>query len=275
MTEFQLRKKVCDIMQSWVGATRGSTRHKEILRIYNSYKPLPRGYAVQVGDAYCATTVSAAWIEANVASVAVIECSVPKMVSLAQARGIWVEDDKYSPNIGDAIVYDWEDGTNYASTDDKAYPDPVGIVVKNDDGKLWVVEGNMTGGKVGERAVNVNGRYIRGFICPQYYKLAEPEKTTRQIAMEVINGKWGVWPFRKSKLEAAGYDYDKVQAEVNRLLKSRVIYKVKAGDTLSQIAAWYCRTTPYTTNYQIIAQDNDIKNPNIIYKGQRLYLYAK
>ena len=219
--------------------------------------------------------MSAAWIAAGVDSVAVLECSVPKMVDFAKAKGIWVENDKYIPKLGDAIVYDWEDGSDYASTDNTGYPDHVGIVVKNDDGKLWAVEGNMTGGKVGERTVNLNGRYIRGFICPQYYKLAEPEKTTRQIAMEVINGKWSVWPFRKKRLEEAGYDYDKVQAEVNRLMRSRVVYKVKAGDTLSQIAAWYNRATPYTTDYKTIASDNGISNPNVIYKGQRLYIYAK
>ncbi|WP_026507130.1 hypothetical protein [Butyrivibrio sp. MC2013] len=44
--------------------------------------------------------------------------------------------------------------------------------------------------------------------------------TIEQIAKEVIQGKWGNGAERKAKLTAAGYDYDKVQALVNSLLKS-------------------------------------------------------
>lgn len=44
-------------------------------------------------------------------------------------------------------------------------------------------------------------------------------KSIETIAKEVIAGKWGNGNTRKKKLEAAGYDYSKVQAEVNHLLK--------------------------------------------------------
>lgn len=44
------------------------------------------------------------------------------------------------------------------------------------------------------------------------------KKTVSQLADEVIAGKWGNGSTRKSKLEAAGYDYSAVQAEVNRKL---------------------------------------------------------
>ena len=40
-----------------------------------------------------------------------------------------------------------------------------------------------------------------------------------EVAKEVVQGKWGNNPDRKKKLEAAGYNYSKVQAEVNRLMK--------------------------------------------------------
>lgn len=44
------------------------------------------------------------------------------------------------------------------------------------------------------------------------------KKTISQVAKEVINGEWGNGDARKKKLEAAGYDYDDVQAEVNKQL---------------------------------------------------------
>lgn len=48
---------------------------------------------------------------------------------------------------------------------------------------------------------------------------AEPLKTTEELAREVIAGKWGNGPDRKKRLTDAGYDYDAVQREVNRMLK--------------------------------------------------------
>ena len=44
------------------------------------------------------------------------------------------------------------------------------------------------------------------------------KKSIDEIAREVIRGEWGNNPQRKQKLEAAGYDYAKVQARVNELL---------------------------------------------------------
>lgn len=44
------------------------------------------------------------------------------------------------------------------------------------------------------------------------------EKTVEELAHEVIDGKWGNGVDRKHRLIVAGYDYDAVQAEVNRIL---------------------------------------------------------
>ncbi|MBR0462048.1 MAG: hypothetical protein IJJ00_04995 [Erysipelotrichaceae bacterium] len=45
------------------------------------------------------------------------------------------------------------------------------------------------------------------------------EENVEKIAKEVINDKWGNGAERKAKLEEAGYNYSKVQAKVNELLK--------------------------------------------------------
>ena len=45
-----------------------------------------------------------------------------------------------------------------------------------------------------------------------------PIKSVTQIAKEVLNGVWGNGEARKSALKKAGYDYDAVQREVNKLL---------------------------------------------------------
>ena len=170
MTEQQLRQKVADIILSWVGAYRGDSTHLKILQIYNSHTPLARGYKVQTGDAYCATTVSACWISAGIAGWTGTECGCDKFIEIAKAKGIWVEDDAYVPKIGDAILYDWEDS---GSGDNRGSSDHIGIVTRSSNGSFDVAEGNISGGRVGMRTVLVNGKNIRGFICPDYAAIAK------------------------------------------------------------------------------------------------------
>lgn len=45
------------------------------------------------------------------------------------------------------------------------------------------------------------------------------KKSNETIANEVIAGKWGNGTERKSRLQAAGYDYNAIQTIVNRKLK--------------------------------------------------------
>lgn len=51
-------------------------------------------------------------------------------------------------------------------------------------------------------------------------KLLNP-LTIEEIALEVIDGKWGNGVTRKNKLESAGYNYRLVQDKVNEILKQR------------------------------------------------------
>lgn len=99
---------------------------------------------------------------------------------------------------------------------------------------------------------------------------APAKKSVDQIADEVIAGKWGNGQERKQKLEAAGYNYNEVQAAVNKKLGintgTTISYAVRKGDTLSSIAA------RYGTTWQKIAKDNNLSNPNLIMPGQRLII---
>ena len=58
------------------------------------------------------------------------------------------------------------------------------------------------------------------------------EKSISQLAREVLEGKWGNGTERKEKLTKAGYDYNLVQNEVNKLLKPKAPLK----KTTAQIA---------------------------------------
>lgn len=168
MTESEARQKVLSIMQGWVGLKRSDKSHAPIIDTYNANKPLPRGYRVTYTDAYCAATVSAAAINAGYTNIMPIECSCTKLIEQAKQMGIWQEDDAYVPSPADLILYDWKDGPNFALTDNKGAPNHVGMVEKVRGNTITIIEGNMPGGVVGRRTVTVNGRYIRGYICPKY-----------------------------------------------------------------------------------------------------------
>lgn len=94
------------------------------------------------------------------------------------------------------------------------------------------------------------------------------KKSVTEVAKDVINGKYGNGEERKKKLEAEGYDYAQVQAKVNQLLGANVTktYTVKSGDTLSGIAS------KYKTTVAKLVKDNNIKNANLIYPGQKIVI---
>ena len=99
-------------------------------------------------------------------------------------------------------------------------------------------------------------------------KEKDNKKSVTEVAKDVIAGDYGNGEDRKKKLEAEGYDYETVQAKVNQLLGANVTktYTVKSGDTLSEIAK------KYNTTVQKLVKDNNIKNANLIYAGQKIVI---
>ena len=189
MTETQARQKVVGIMQGWVGLKRSDRSHAPIIDTYNRHTPRPRGYKVSYTDAYCATTTSAAAIKAGFTDIIPVECSCYYLIEKAKAMGIWQENDAHVPKPGDEVLYDWDDGANYAATDNHGAPEHVGMVEAISGSTIRVIEGNMSGGVVGRRNLQINGRYIRGFICPDYAsKATEQEPDAPQPGSTATGG---------------------------------------------------------------------------------------
>lgn len=167
MTEKQLRQNVVGIMQGWIGCKESNGSHKKILDVYNSHRPLPRGVKMLSTYAWCAATVSAAFVKAGLTDIGFVECSCSQMIALYKAKGRWKETDSYTPNPGDLVMYDWDDGKNFATTDNKGAPEHVGMVVSVSGKTIRVIEGNKNDA-VGYRDLAVNGQYIRGYCLPDY-----------------------------------------------------------------------------------------------------------
>lgn len=244
MTEKELRQKVVSTALAWLGTREYSAKHQEMLDIYNSQSPLPRGTRMLASWPWCAAFVSTVSLQCGLRDIMPTECGCPGMVRLYQELGRWVEDDAYVPSPADVVFYDWQDSaTNYATTDNIGHPDHVGIVLDCDGKNMTIIEGNNANA-VNKRVLAVNDRFIRGFGIPDYASKAdgaepqpeptpepaptpqpEPEKPAEETtvdpfitktAREVIAGKWGNGQARKDAL--AAWFTKAVQDEVNRLL---------------------------------------------------------
>lgn len=158
------RASMIEQAQAWVGRNEADGSFKSIIDTYNSHTPLARGYELKYTDEWCAGFVSAVAIATGNTDNVPLEVSCPRMIQIAQNMGIWQENDGYVPSPADIILYDWDDSGN---GDNTANPDHVGIVESVSNGVITVIEGNMSE-KVGRRSLDVDGRYIRGFITPEY-----------------------------------------------------------------------------------------------------------
>lgn len=191
-TELELRQSVVNVMKGWLGWSEANGKFKAIIDLYNTQHPLPRGYKVQYTDEWCATTVTAAGMKAGLETIIFGECSCSRMIELYKAKGRWMENDAYRPQIGDIIMYYWKDGANYATTDCTAAPNHVGIVSAVNGNTLTIIEGNK-GEAVSTRSVKINGRYIRGYCLPDYASMAtkaptpQPEQEEPEVTQEQFN----------------------------------------------------------------------------------------
>ena len=162
------REKVVAKAKSYVGCKESDGSFKKIIDLYNSHKPLARGYKVKYTDEWCATFVSAVSIACGLTDIMPTECSCSKMIELYKKLGCWQESDSYVPSPGDLIMYDWEDS---GSGDNTGQPNHVGIVASVEGTSIIVIEGNKSEA-VAYRAMTVNGKYIRGYCVPNYAKIA-------------------------------------------------------------------------------------------------------
>lgn len=197
MTEREARNKIVGIFTGWAGRKESDGSHRFIIDLYNGHLPLARGYRVGYTDAWCATAASAAAIAAGYTDIIPTECSCEKMIALAKAMGIWVENDAYVPDSGDYILYDWQDN---GIGDCTGAADHIGMVVSVSGGKIRVVEGNIND-SVGYREIAVNGRNIRGFITPNYAAKADGKPTPTPAASSTgpEDNAAVIWGFLKGK----------------------------------------------------------------------------
>ena len=161
----------------WLGTKEESREHKEILKIYNSIRPLPRGYSMRESDPWCAAFVSAAAVQSGVGERYPLECSCGRIIEKAKEMDIWVERDDHIPSVGDWVLYNWD---AKPTGDDTGAPDHVGVVIGMEDGDILVVEGNYDNA-VKLRRVSIDWSKLRGFVHPELVEVEMRYHTLEQV----------------------------------------------------------------------------------------------
>lgn len=250
--------------RAWIGLNEKDGSHKQVIDVYNNHLPRARGYKVKYSDNWCATFVSACAIKANLTDVIPLECSCGEMIELAKQMNIWNEDSKLSPNVGDIIMYDWDN--------QDGWPEHVGIVESVTNNQITVIEGNKNNA-VGRRVINVGNASIRGYIQPNYDGSISNNQPSKPISNEKavnykvkVNTKSGVNCRTEPNIDGA-----KITAYANGI--ELTITKELNGWGYANNTGWvsleYCKKITNASsnnvlgNYKVVASDLIVRDaPN-------------
>lgn len=154
-----------------------------------------------------------------------LNCNAENFIERARNAGLEVGQ---SPRAG--AIMCWQKGATLSGNDGAGH---VAIVERvNSDGSVYTSEsGYGSSAFWNQTRYNSNGRWgigsgytFRGFIYNPAVKETQPtpqpapKKSLDEIAKDVIAGKYGNYPERKTRLEAEGYNYSQVQGRVNEIL---------------------------------------------------------
>lgn len=206
--------KVVEQAKEWLGRKESDGSHKEIIDVYNSHKPLARGYAVKYSDSWCATFVSAVAIKLGYTDIIPPECSCNQMIALFKKLGAFVEDESVKPKIGWVVFYDWGDSGN---GDNVGSSDHVGIVEAVNGDTIHVIEGNYSD-SVKRRYLRVNGKYIRGYGVPKYDAISVVAPNTNSKGENTVNIELNVL-----KKGAKGAQVYALQAMLNSFINAGLV----------------------------------------------------
>lgn len=159
----------------------GAGNHAHILSVYNNHKPLAQGYRVKVTDNWCDTFVSFVGIESGAVGLIGTECGVERHTKIFKSKGIWIEDGRITPRVGDIIVYNWDDRTQ----PNDGFADHIGFVESVSGRTITTIEGNK-GNMVARRVISVGAGQIRGYARPKYSGATKPVVSKPSVSTSTV-----------------------------------------------------------------------------------------
>ena len=197
-----------------------------------------------------------------------LNCNAENFVSRAKSIGLKVVS---YPTLGGIMV--WQKGSTLSGNDGAGH---VAIVERIDSANQIYTSESGYGSSAFWNSIrnNSNGRWglgsgytfigciVNPAIGDVHYVSNNQKKSIEEIAKDVIAGKYGNYPERKTKLEAEGYNYSEVQKKVNELLNGNTPKPsdgFKVGDYVvpTKLVDYKgTRLIKYDEKYQIIQKDS-------------------
>lgn len=203
------------------------------------------------------------------------QCSKAKILEMSKAfvnilesKGYWVgiyANTYWNNNYLTDAWYDTKARWVAQYNDKCTYKGEYGMWQYSSKGKVNGIQGN----------VDMNYCYVdyptlikeagkNGYtaVTPETKPTPKPSfKSIDEIAQEVLDAKWGNGAERKKKLTDAGYDYERVQARVNELIKTK---SIKKGDTV------VLNNEPLYANATTTKVTKKISGTYYIYDGKKI-----
>lgn len=198
-----MRNKVIEIAIKEIGYKEGANNENKYSQELYNIK----------GQEWCADFVRWCLIKAGAEDLYPVSSYVPTIAEWFDEKGLYKNSEAnggdYTPQKGDIILFDY----NHNSTSDH-----IGLVDYVEGNTVYTIEGNKDN-MVKSCKYDLDSADIRAYCIPEYKVLEEVKlKSIDELAQEVIDGKWDVYPKRKELLESAGYDFNAVQNRVNEIM---------------------------------------------------------
>lgn len=168
-----MKEELIDVIEGW----QGIKEHQEIIDLYNSYLPHPRGHKLTAKDAWCAATISAASIKLGYTDTIPVECGAWELFRDCQKTG----SITHNPKRGDIILM-------------KPSGYHIGVVEYVEEGNVCYIAGN-DGGTVRKVVKDINDPVIVSYVSPNYQE--QPISIDFEVWSNEI--KLGSWPYEICK----------------------------------------------------------------------------
>ena len=239
--------------KKWLGYSEANGKFKIILDVYNSHKPLARGYAIKLSDEWCDAFVSACAIACGAVDIIGTEVGVPRHVDIFKKNGIWLGRAKPPP--GDVIVFDW---------DGNGSGDHIGYVYSVDGNYIITIEGNYNE-EVAKRTITYNHPVILGYARPEYETSEKDDETSKDdkkttnevdVYYRVCTQKHKWLQEVKNLSDFAGWQNSPIVGVAMKVSKGYIKYRVhiKGGKWLSWVTGYNIKdfVNGYAGNGQVI-----------------------
>lgn len=143
--------------EKWLGLNEADGSFRQIIDLYNSVEPIPRGYKASYTSEWCAIFVTCLGYKTGMTDLIGAECSVPRFIQIFKEKGIW-RGAASDPLPGDIVVYDW---------DSEKDGDHIGIIERVDGNNVTAIEGNCSEA-VRRRNFTKGWSRVTGYARPRY-----------------------------------------------------------------------------------------------------------